>query len=338
MAKLRKIANTREGGEESVISTYKYIIKVIEDACEDDDFTHASWLSVLDYVNVDGGIVTGCFVDVKKYLKNGKLKKVVAVIKSCTSNALGDLIVTLKDLSGTISGTIHYKLLTEERFAKAITVGAALILHNVFVFSHKFETYVKSKDLDLWHVITNGEFQPIEQNLETKLDEYITLALKANKESSDEECLTFESEDKEYAMAVRDFKKFFKRRDKNQRAFIGGSWSDSGEKDDEKAKDETCLVAQALNEELVRNLPKLKFDQHFCDTCKTEKQALASHKAKNIVSMTRCLELIHMDLFGPSSVWSYRGNLYTLVIVDDYSRSEGFWARVSSMAAEAHHA
>ncbi|GJW44256.1 zf-CCHC domain-containing protein [Tanacetum coccineum] len=118
-----------------------------------------------------------------------------------------------------------------------------------------------------------------------------SLALKAKKESSDEECSTSGSEDKEYAMAVRDFKKFFKRRgrfvrqprndkktfqrsrddkkgkskrkcfrcgdpnhligecpkpprDKNQRAF-GGSWSDSGEEDDEKVKDETCLVAHA---------------------------------------------------------------------------------------------
>nr|GFB30163.1 transposase, Ptta/En/Spm, transposase, Tnp1/En/Spm-like protein [Tanacetum cinerariifolium] len=34
----------------------------------------------------------------------------------------------------------------------------------------------------------------------------------AKKESSDEECSTFDSEDEEYAMAVRDFKKFFKRR------------------------------------------------------------------------------------------------------------------------------
>ncbi|GKG41802.1 alpha/beta hydrolases superfamily protein, partial [Tanacetum coccineum] len=37
-------------------------------------------------------------------------------------------------------------------------------------------------------------------------------------------------------------------KDKNQRAFVGGSWSDSGEEDDEKVKDETCLVAQASNE------------------------------------------------------------------------------------------
>ncbi|GJU50264.1 hypothetical protein Tco_1219819 [Tanacetum coccineum] len=216
-------------------------------------------------------------------------------------------------------------------------------------WKNRFETYVKSKDLDLWHVITNGDFQPIIQNPETKLDEVvpfekqsdelkrrlaknneakmviynalprkeyeiifmcntakdiwktllitpvkivllldlilftslkaldegyssknyvrkflrdihpkwrekvtaieeskdltslsldelignlkvyemiikkdskivkakgerISLALKAKKESSDEECLTFGSEDEEYAMTVRGFKKFFKRR------------------------------------------------------------------------------------------------------------------------------
>ncbi|GJV69360.1 zf-CCHC domain-containing protein [Tanacetum coccineum] len=540
-------------------------------------------------------------------------------------------------------------------------------------WKNRFETYVKSKDLDLWHVITNGNSQVKDNKIDLlvqqyeqfvisedesidsafarfniiitslkaldegyssknyvrkflralhpkwrakvtaieeskdltslSLDELIgnlkvhemiikkdseivkakverkSIALKAKKESSDEECSTSGSEDEEYAMAVRDFKKFFKRRgrfvrqprndkktfqrsrddkngksdrkcfrcgdpnhligecpkppkDKNQRAFVGGSWSDSGEEDDEKVKDETCLVAHAssevcsessyfsdenssiddlaldneydklckmslkiitknkrlkatrnslenelrelkdklstleknkgvdliyanchtlkieneklkeestrlnkfensthcLNEmlsnqkpsgdklglgfnsfeasssgtkeikfikaqkkvssdggtisndslkidnvehvdnlgfnllsirqicdnkcrvtfsehdseitkdgkvighanmrliqslaskELVRNLPKLKFDQHFCDACKMGKQAHASHKAKNIVSTTRCLELLHMDLFWPFAVRSYGGNRYTLVIVDDYSR------------------
>nr|GEW04552.1 hypothetical protein [Tanacetum cinerariifolium] len=111
-AKLRKLVDTREGGEESVMSTQDYIRKVIEDVGEDDDFMRAPWLSAIDSVNVDGGIVTGCFGDVKKFLKNGKLEQIVAIIKSCTPNALGDLTVTLKDLSGTISGTIHYKVLT----------------------------------------------------------------------------------------------------------------------------------------------------------------------------------------------------------------------------------
>ncbi|GKA99753.1 retrovirus-related pol polyprotein from transposon TNT 1-94 [Tanacetum coccineum] len=358
-----------------------------------------------------------------------------------------------------------------------------------------------------------------------------SLALKAKKESSDEECSNFGSEDEEYAMAVKDFKKFFKGRDKNQIDFVGGSWSDSGEEDDEKAKDETCLVAQASNEvcfdssyfsdenssiddftldneydklckmslkiitnnkqlkairnslenklselklklsileknkgvdlkcsncqslkidneklkeealelikfeksthclnemlsnqkpsgdkiglgfnsfeasssgtkeiqfmkvqkkassdggrgirkkglyvmklgnnpkdqiclatidenstlwhrrlghanmrliqslaskELVRNLPKLKFDQHFCDACKIGKQAHTNHKAKNIVSTTRCLELLHMDLFGPSAVRNYGGNRYTLVIVDDYSRYT--WTRFLKDKTEA---
>ncbi|GJS45895.1 zf-CCHC domain-containing protein [Tanacetum coccineum] len=249
-----------------------------------------------------------------------------------------------------------------------------------------FETYVKSKDLDLWHVITNGDFQPIVQNPETKLDEVIPFEkqtddlkkrlaknneakiviynalprkeyerismyesidsvfarfntiitslkaldegyssksyvrkffralhhkciakvtaieeskdltslsldelignLEAKKKSSDEECLTSGSEDEEYAMTVRDFKKFFKRRgrfvrqprndkkafqrsrddkngkgdrkcfrcrdpnhligecpkppkDENQRAFVGGSWSDSVMQRTKRTTDET---------------------------------------------------------------------------------------------------
>ncbi|GJU31410.1 retrovirus-related pol polyprotein from transposon TNT 1-94 [Tanacetum coccineum] len=78
-----------------------------------------------------------------------------------------------------------------------------------------------------------------------------------------------------------------------------------------------CLIQSLASKELVRNLPKLKFDQHFCDACKIGKQAHASHKAKNIVSTTRCLELLHMDLFGPSAVRSYGGNRYTLVNSND---------------------
>nr|GEV17007.1 zf-CCHC domain-containing protein/DUF4219 domain-containing protein/UBN2 domain-containing protein [Tanacetum cinerariifolium] len=127
-----------------------------------------------------------------------------------------------------------------------------------------------------------------------KREQNRSLALKAKKESSDKDSLTFDIED-EYAMAIKEFKKFFKRqgrfvrqpRDKrkssqrskndkndkserkcfrcgdpnhlieecqksprsnNQRAFVGGAWSDSGEDEEEKAKDETCLVAQASNE------------------------------------------------------------------------------------------
>ncbi|GJR37792.1 retrovirus-related pol polyprotein from transposon TNT 1-94 [Tanacetum coccineum] len=39
-----------------------------------------------------------------------------------------------------------------------------------------------------------------------------------------------------------------KESNKNQRVFVGGSWKDRGEEDDEKAKDETCLIAQTSSE------------------------------------------------------------------------------------------
>ncbi|GJY97153.1 retrovirus-related pol polyprotein from transposon TNT 1-94 [Tanacetum coccineum] len=93
------------------------------------------------------------------------------------------------------------------------------------------------------------------------------------------------------------------------------------------------LIQSLASKELVRNLPKLKFDQHFCDACNIGKQAHASQQAKNIVSTTRRLELLHMDIFGPSAVWSYEGNRYTLVIVDDYSRYT--WTRFLKDKTEA---
>nr|GEU82743.1 zf-CCHC domain-containing protein/UBN2 domain-containing protein [Tanacetum cinerariifolium] len=207
------------------------------------------------------------------------------------------------------------------------------------------------RNLKVYEMIIKKDSKIIKAKGERK-----SLALKAKNESSDEECLTTRSEDEEYAMTVRDFKKFFKRRGRfvrqsqnekktfqrirddnngksdikyfrcgdpkhlieecpkppkyeNQRSFVRGSWSDSDKEDDEKAKDETCLVAQASNE--VEVLGRKAYT----------KQAHANHKAKNIVSTTRCLELLHMDLFGPSAVRSYEGNFYTLVIVNDYFRS-----------------
>ncbi|GJW98096.1 hypothetical protein Tco_0179904 [Tanacetum coccineum] len=40
-------------------------------------------------------------------------------------------------------------------------------------WKNRFETYVKSKDLDLWHVIIYGDFLPIQYNPETKKNEIV---------------------------------------------------------------------------------------------------------------------------------------------------------------------
>ncbi|GKF33748.1 GPCR kinase, partial [Tanacetum coccineum] len=77
-----------------------------------------AWVSATDYVNANGDTVTGCLGDIKNILKNGKLDQVVAIVKSCSPNAIGDLTVTMKDLSGTIPGTIHYKAIGDDYESK----------------------------------------------------------------------------------------------------------------------------------------------------------------------------------------------------------------------------
>jgi len=73
--------------------------------------------------------------------------------------------------------------------------------------------------------------------------------------------------------------------------------------------------------QLVEGLPKLKFEKdRVCEACQKEKQTKVSFKSKNVVSTERPIEMLHMDLFGPSRTISLGGNLYALVIVDDFSR------------------
>ncbi|GKB13376.1 hypothetical protein Tco_0847299, partial [Tanacetum coccineum] len=68
--------------------THKYVRKITENASEDDHFTHGPWLSAIQYLNAEGGIVSGCFGDMQTFYKNGKPEKVVAVFMSCTPNAI----------------------------------------------------------------------------------------------------------------------------------------------------------------------------------------------------------------------------------------------------------
>ncbi|GJS79982.1 zf-CCHC domain-containing protein [Tanacetum coccineum] len=194
-----------------------------------------------------------------------------------------------------------------------------------------------------------------------------SIALKAKKESSDEECSTFGSEDEEYAMAVRDFKKFFKRRgrfvrqprndkktfqrsrddknsksdrkcfrcgdpnhligecpkppkDKNQRAFVGGSWSDSGEEDDEKVKDETCLVAHASSEVCSESsyfsdenssIDDLALDNEYDKLCKMSLKIIT--KNKRLKATENSLENEYRKLKDKLSILEKKKELISIV-------------------------
>ncbi|GJS70417.1 ribonuclease H-like domain-containing protein [Tanacetum coccineum] len=72
---------------------------------------------------------------------------------------------------------------------------------------------------------------------------------------------------------------------------------------------------------LVRGLPSKIFqNDHTCVACQKGKQHKASCKAKAVSSISQTLQLLHMDLFGPTSVRSLNHKTYCLVITDDFSR------------------
>jgi hypothetical protein len=57
-----------------------------------------------------------------------------------------------------------------------------------------------------------------------------------------------------------------------------------------------------------------------CAACQAEKQVGATHQSKNVMTTSRPLELLHMDLFRPVAYLSIRGSKYGLIIIDDFSR------------------
>nr|GEX78651.1 alpha/beta hydrolases superfamily protein [Tanacetum cinerariifolium] len=120
------------------------------------------------------------------------------------------------------------------------------------------------RNLKVYEVIIKKDSEMVKG----KREQSRSLALKAKKESSNEDSLISGSEDEEYAMANKDDKngkserKCFRRGDPNhpigecskpsknynQRAFVEGTWSGSDEDKEEKTKDEDCLMAKASNE------------------------------------------------------------------------------------------
>ncbi|GJU66207.1 hypothetical protein Tco_1252466 [Tanacetum coccineum] len=124
-------------------------------------------------------------------------------------------------------------------------------------------------NLKVYEEVIKKDFETVKG----KKEQSRSLALKVKKEVSDEDSSSSDSEDEEYVMAIKEFKDILKRtrkicktttrcgdpnhligecskplKNNDQRAFIGGAWSDNGEDEMEKTKDETCLVAQAPDE------------------------------------------------------------------------------------------
>src|SRR4051812_3927791 len=79
------------------------------------------------------------------------------------------------------------------------------------------------------------------------------------------------------------------------------------------------LMNKISSRDLVACLPKIKFSKDkFRYACQMRKKMRVSFQSKKIVSISKPLELIQLNLFDPSRVRSLGGNYY--VIVDYYSR------------------
>ncbi|KAE8710692.1 putative Cysteine-rich RLK (RECEPTOR-like protein kinase) 8 [Hibiscus syriacus] len=142
LSKLQNNINSFCIGKEP-LTTQEYVRRAVLDSDVDDgDFSRDPWLFALEFIRreglaVDGGTIGTplSLIKTEPKLGNRKVAQVVAIIKSCTPNGLGDLMVTLKDPTGTIDASMHRKVLIEGGFANNITVGTVLILQKVSVFS-----------------------------------------------------------------------------------------------------------------------------------------------------------------------------------------------------------
>jgi hypothetical protein len=80
-------------------------------------------------------------------------------------------------------------------------------------------------------------------------------------------------------------------------------------------------LKRLLKGEHVVGLTNITFEKdRVCSACVAGKQLGKNHPAKSVISTTRPLELLHLDLFRPSTYETLGGRRYGLVIMDDYSR------------------
>ncbi|GKB35749.1 zf-CCHC domain-containing protein, partial [Tanacetum coccineum] len=131
----------------------------------------------------------------------------------------------------------------------------------------KVTTIEESKDLStlpLDELIGNLKVYEVvlEKDLEiskNKKEKYKSLALKARKVLSEEEATSSDSNDEEYAMAVRDFKKFFRRRGKFVRQPHDDKKNFRKVKEDKKEKDDRRCFKCGDPNHFISDCPKHSF-------------------------------------------------------------------------------
>ncbi|GJW76611.1 hypothetical protein Tco_0138293 [Tanacetum coccineum] len=170
----------------------------------------------------------------------------------CAFTRFNTIITSLKALDESFSSRNHVR-----KFLRALPIK----------WRQKVTVIEESKDLStlpLDELIGNLKVYEVvlEKDLEiskNKKEKYKSLALKARKVLSEEEATSLDCNDEEYAMAVRDFKKFFRRRGKFVRQPHDDKRNLQKVKEDKKEKDDQrCFKCGDLNN-FISNCPKHSF-------------------------------------------------------------------------------
>ncbi|KAL5545117.1 hypothetical protein UlMin_008901 [Ulmus minor] len=182
--KARNDHASSDAWDDDPIPTQDYIKRVLENGNvhgDDDDFTTNPWLSSLDFVRTGVNSISS----IKNGINTDRVARVVAIIKSCTRTGLGDLMVTLKDRTGTMGASIHRKVLSDGEFASSISVGAVLVLQKVAVFSPSRSAYYLNITLNnVVKVISKDSESPSKHSFPASSARYAVEGVESNKVSN----------------------------------------------------------------------------------------------------------------------------------------------------------
>ncbi|GJY26829.1 zf-CCHC domain-containing protein [Tanacetum coccineum] len=171
----------------------------------------------------------------------------------CAFARFNTIITSLKALDESFSSRNHVR-----KFLRALPTK----------WRPKVTAIEESKDLPtlpLDELIDNLKVYEVvlEKDLEiskSKKEKYKSLALKARKVLSEEEETSSDSDDEEYAMAVRDFKKFFKGRGKFVRQPYDDKTNFRKVKEDKREKDDRRCFKCGDSNHFISDCPKHSFN------------------------------------------------------------------------------
>jgi hypothetical protein len=94
-------------------------------------------------------------------------------------------------------------------------------------------------------------------------------------------------------------------------------------------------LVKVSKREAVREMPQItKPTNTLCKHCQQGKKTKTGFKSKEY-STTKPLEIVHTDLVGPTTKKGLKGEIYFMLLVDDYTRVTGvFFLKNKSEAFE----